>query len=68
MRLCVKCIHYDDSDGIVKCGCDHWIVNDRIKSKIFNPMMFECIEYEGVEDTPNFGDDHLFDLLVTMSK
>lgn len=68
MRLCVNCVHYDDSSDITRCKKDYWIVSDVTKSKIFNPMMYECLEYEGINGQPNFGDDHLFDLFTNILK
>jgi len=68
MRLCINCVNYDDSSAITKCLEDYWVVSDKVKSKIFNPMMFECFDYEGTDDSNNFEDDHLFDLFLTMSR
>lgn len=68
MRLCINCIHYDDANGVTKCKQGCWIASDKTKSKIYNPMMFECLEYEGIEDGNNFDDDHLFDLFIQISR
>lgn len=67
MRLCIKCKYYQ-SDNTTRCTKTHWNVNDSIRAKIYNPMMFECFDYEGSKDQHNFSDDHLFDLFITMAR
>lgn len=69
MKLCIDCNHYDDSgSNAIKCSEGYWMVRDKSKSKIFNPMMYECIKYEGIIQGDNFDDDHLFDLFVDMMR
>lgn len=65
MRLCINCENYTGGT-ITKCEKDHWIASDPVKTKIFNPMMFECFDYDAKDDKPNFGNDHLFDLVLEM--
>ena len=68
MRLCANCKFYEQSRPITKCLQGHWVIADKTKPKIFNPMMFECMEYEGSHVKPKFEDDHVFDLFITMSR
>jgi len=68
MRLCVNCCNYKQDGNIVECSKDYWIVGDPIKSKIFNPMMYECLDYDSIAPRSHFRDDHVFDLFLTMSR
>lgn len=68
MRLCTNCTKYKSDDKTARCESYYWGSTDKTKSKIFNPMMFECIDYDGIDNKSNFEDDHLFDLFLTMSR
>lgn len=68
MRLCVNCKYYQKDDNIISCGKNHWIVTEEHKARSFNPMIFECFDYEGTNKSSNFEDDHLFDVFLTISR
>ena len=68
MRLCINCVSYQQNQDTSECLEGYWTSNDKIKSKVFNPMMFECLDYEGIEDSSNFKDDHIFDLYLGMTR
>jgi hypothetical protein len=61
MKLCSKCIYYSEEPP-VQCDMGKWVSLDAIKPKTFNPMMFECLDYEPRVSSSNFGDDTLFDV------
>jgi len=68
MRLCIKCKYYEEISSIARCRQYHWISNNEQKPRIYNPMMFECLDYIGIDDKPNFEDDHLFEVFTTLSR
>lgn len=68
MRLCIDCKYYEEISSIARCRRYHWISNNEQKPKIYNPMMFECLDYDPKEPKPNFEDDHLFDVFGSISR
>ena len=68
MKLCINCENYD-SDGIpVVCKMGHWMSIEQIKTKIYNPVMFECFDYTSSQVSPNFGNDTFFDVFTGIMK
>lgn len=68
MRLCINCVNYGTEGDSTVCLEGHWSMADSSKSKILNPMMFDCMEYEAIDGKPAFGDDHIFDLFTELTK
>ena len=63
MKLCVNCNHYV-MDGIpIICDLGYWESIELIKTKAFNPIMFECIEFETDDVSPGFGNDIFFEMI-----
>ena len=44
--LCNKCINYEDDEVSARCILKMWPKVTLSKSKIYNAMMFECIDHE----------------------
>ena len=63
MKLCVNCNYYIKDGVPIFCGMGHWESIEPTKTKIFNPSMFECIDYETDDISPNFGNDIFFDVV-----
>jgi hypothetical protein len=51
-------------DGIpIICDLGYWESIELIKTKAFNPIMFECIEFETDDVSPGFGNDIFFEMI-----
>ena len=46
MLLCRDCVYYVEDKNKSYCEQDEWVFIDKSKSKLFNPFMFECINFE----------------------
>ena len=44
--LCYNCVFYVESKNKAYCEYDVWTFTDIMKAKLYNPFMFDCIEYE----------------------
>ena len=63
MKLCVNCNYYIVDGVLILCGMNYWHSTEPLKTKTFNPIMFECIDFETDVPTPGFGNDMFFDLI-----
>lgn len=66
MRLCCKCKNYIVDGGIIKCRQGYWALTDAQKTKTYNPIMFECLDYEPETPSRGFQDDTIFDTHMMM--
>ena len=68
MKLCINCENYN-SDGMpIVCSAGHWISTEQVKTKTFNPIMFECFDYESSVASPCFGNDTFFGVFTGIMK
>ena len=56
--LCKTCDYYVIDGNKSYCEHDHWTNVMVEQSKLFNPLMFECLDYEGSNRQKNI----LFDV------
>jgi hypothetical protein len=68
VKLCINCNNYDDEGIPVVCKAGHWMSIEQVKTKIYNPAMFECFDYETNEKSPGFGDDTFFGIFSGIMK
>lgn len=68
MRLCTNCTEYCETNNTTDCDKGYWISTDKSKSRTYNPIIFDCLEYDGIGEQSNFDNDHVFDLFITMSR
>ena len=68
MRLCHKCNNYSIIGDSVQCLSGLWISVDIQKTKTYNPIMFECLDYQSDEISSSFGNDTFFDVMSVMMK
>lgn len=63
MKLCIDCNFYI-SDGVpLYCGRGKWESVEPSKTRTYNPIMFECIDFESDDVCTCFGNDILFDVM-----
>jgi len=62
MKLCINCNHYTQDGVPIICGMGYWESIEVTKTKTFNPIMFECIDFETDNISPGFGNDAFFDI------
>ena len=63
MKLCVDCNFYIKDGVPMYCGKGYWESVEPSKTRTFNPIMFECIDFESDNICPGFGNDILFGLM-----
>ena len=51
MRVCNKCVYYvEENKKKSYCEHDYWEITDISKSKLYNPFLFDCTDYESREE------------------
>ena len=45
MELCVGCTYCENEGNVSRCIKNHWNATDVNKVKLFNPMIFDCFDY-----------------------
>ena len=45
--ICYNCVYYVEDKAKAYCEYDLWTFADISKAKLYNPYMFDCINYEG---------------------
>jgi len=63
MKLCIDCNHYTKDGVMTTCSMGYWEPTESIKTKIFNPIMFECLDFDTDNISPGFGNDIFFEIL-----
>lgn len=68
MSLCFNCENFLEGSDSVKCFKGHWVSSDITRARTYNPIMFECIDFESVSCSDRFGGDTFFDVMSIMTK
>ncbi len=63
MKLCINCSHYNSDATPITCLKGYWESVELTKTRTFNPIMFECIEFETDNINPGFGNDIFFEII-----
>ena len=62
MKLCMDCNHYTRDGVAILCDMGNWDSIELAKTKTFNPIMFECFDFDTDKKSSGFENDMFFDV------